>query len=288
MEIKMAKLGNLVIFMSLFCCTIVAEEESQPNAQISENIKNITEICDVEKQSKSCEKCITNMACHFVIWQSDERNSTVTKCVDIKLSEAAVRKVGPAGNEEGSSHWTMKFQLECNAASDSSEKGTNGNKGAQDDETVTPTTTPSRSSMPGHSDTAHLAKNATIAATNKVLKQTKVSLKRGHSDTRHLQRGHSDTAHLGNDTTVAGSTKTKSPSKPGHSDTSHLTGLKKPATANAAAEPSSGFDAGSFLGGMVLVAALGVLCFAAMKYYNRGNRGFNYLLSPNSRSDIMA
>ena len=131
---------------------------------------------------------------------------------------------------------------------------------------------------PGHLDTSHLEKNATIPATNKVPKQPKVS----------LTRGHSDTAHLGKNTTVTASTKPKSPRNPGHSDTSHLTDLKKSATANTATAPSSGFDAGSFVGGMVLVAAIGVLCFVAMRYYNRGNRGFNYLLSPNNRSDIMA
>merc|ERR1719510_2690343 len=93
---------------------------------------------------------------------------------------------------------------------------------------------------PGHLDTSHLEKNATIPAIKKVPHTFKAS----------LTRGHSDTAHLGKNTTVTASTKPKSPRNPGHSDTSHLTQKKVPhsfknsATANTVTAPSSGFDAG--------------------------------------------
>lgn len=289
----MAKLSNLVIFMSFFCCIIVAENEKQPNTSISEGKNDITESCDVEEQSKSCEKCNNIKACHFVIWESDDRKSNVTKCVDIKLNKAEVQELGPLGNDARGSHWSMKYQTNCSITPDSSDNGNTGNQGARGhsdtahlgkNTTVTSSMKPKGPRKPGHLDTSHLEKNATIPATNKVPKQPKVS----------LTRGHSDTAHLGKNTTVTASTKPKSPRNPGHSDTSHLTqkkvphSLKNSATANTATAPSSGFDAGSFVGGMVLVAAIGVLCFVAMRYYNRGNRGFNYLLSPNNRSDIMA
>jgi hypothetical protein len=119
----MAKLSNLFIFMSFFCCIIVAENEKQPNTSISEDKNYIIKSCEVEEQSKSCEKCNNIKACHFVIWESEPRNSTVTKCVDIKLSEAAVKKLGPLGNEKNGTHWVMKTQLVCNTSSVSSDKG---------------------------------------------------------------------------------------------------------------------------------------------------------------------
>lgn len=281
----MVNLSNLVIFMPLFCCTIVAENEEGPNTPIKKNKSNSIDSCTVEEQNNSCEKCNNVQSCHFVVWESENRNSTHTLCVGIKRSKVDVQALGPLGNDEKDSHWSMTYignLAECNTTSNSSSEGTTDNQGTQNSESVTTTTNPNHSPMPGHSDTSHLAKDATV--TEKIKPKPRKVPKAPKS----RKRGHSDTAHLGKATTVTTAVNPKSPRTPGHSDTAHLTDLKKSTTANTAAAPSSGFDAGSFVGGMVLVAAIGVLCFAAMKYYNRGNRGFNYLLSSNNRSDIIA
>ena len=65
-----------------------------------------TILCD---SYKDCTSCINEDQCQFVIWESTERDVSAKRiCVDIKLDDEGVRKLGPLGNQKNDTHWSMK------------------------------------------------------------------------------------------------------------------------------------------------------------------------------------
>ena len=68
----------------------------------TQNDKTTTECND---NNENCEQCITGNNCQFIIWKSDIKNKTHTRCVNITLSEDGVKKQGPYGNHLNDTHW---------------------------------------------------------------------------------------------------------------------------------------------------------------------------------------
>ena len=109
----MVKFSNFIIFMSLFYCTLAAGKKDKT--------------INCEEFNESCEKCNTDQPCHFVIWQSKEKKTNQTKCMDVGMNEEQTKKQGPIGNGKDGSHWSMlpivDDKTKCNNVSYSVDTG---------------------------------------------------------------------------------------------------------------------------------------------------------------------
>jgi len=211
-----------------------------------EDVKNK---CDTYKD---CHSCTTDHNCQFVTWESKERNVTpFRKCVDIKLDSDAVRKLGPYGNENNDTHWDMK---------------------------------------PFHDKDKCIAHH--VKALHKLISKVAAS-NTTQVPSPITQGGVNASATLNpvenvpqfdgiNRTSTNITTTQESKVNKVISDDLKLSSRiikEKADLIQNGVYPQGSFDVGSFIGGMVLIIVLNVVCVFGIRFYKaRGSRNYNYLL----------
>lgn len=218
--------------------------------------KSVNITCDTYR---GCSTCITKHQCQFVVWKSKEKKILpVRKCVDITLNHDEVTKIGPLGNEKNDSHWDMKFFHDENKCVDHHVKEVHKIFSKL---------------VPGNN--THLSLDGIAKLPSPSSTQRNITTPVNPMPIEKQDQG--TNISMNSSTTNQNSQFSQIISENVNKSRPLIT-EKNDLAQNGLCTQSS-FHVGSFIGGMVLILVLNVICVFGIRFYNaRGSRNYNYLL----------